>query len=547
MKPFVHLDLPMTTKPSLCLSRGFRDILINQLIAIRDLFKDRVYPVFSNPEEETKNAMDEMWNNFVSQPCGEDEYYSIDLASEAASLQEWGYERYQVLSLMRYRTLAMWISCICQVWEQQVIKFIIKESELSGISFDRRNIERGFEFLKCSLKSYGVELNELSSWHKIDELRQLVNTIKHSEGGSANRLRDLRPDYFVWEDADFSKDTLQFHGTTLLDETLRISIDDFTCYCDALADFWNELPKDMEWCGDDLPVRVEIKSSIPIDKGWSGDEKYHATDADGEEYFLRISPYDRRDNRKELYKMTRRLEDLGVPMCRPLGFGDWEKKKSVYSVYSWINGVDLRDMLMDYSEAKRYQLGVKSGEILRRLHTIPAPDGTEDWAARYNRKVDKRIEVYKNQPLRFDGDGFVLGYLAQNRGLLAGRPQCFQHGDYHEGNMMLAGGDLQIIDFDRYDFGDPWEEFNRITFSAALSPHFATGQLDGYFGGKPPMEFFRLMAFYIGANALASLPWAADFGQGEVDTMLRQAKDVLEWFDNMRNPVPTWYLDCNAG
>jgi len=108
--------------------------------------------------------------------------------------------------------------------------------------------------------------------------------------------------------------------------------------------------------------------------------------------------------------------------------------------------------------------------------------------------------------------------------------------------MMLAGGNLYIIDFDRYDFGDPWEEFNRITFSAALSPHFATGQLDGYFGGKPPLEFFKLMAFYICANAVSSLPWAADFGQDEVDTMLRQAEDVLEWFDNMRNPVPTWYL-----
>jgi len=38
------------------------------------------------------------------------------------------------------------------------------------------------------------------------------------------------------------------------------------------------------------------------------------------------------------------------------------------------------------------------------------------------------------------------------------------------------------------------------------------------------------------------VPWAMPFGQAEVDTMLRQAEDVLRWYDNMKNPVPSWYL-----
>jgi hypothetical protein len=32
------------------------------------------------------------------------------------------------------------------------------------------------------------------------------------------------------------------------------------------------------------------------------------------------------------------------------------------------------------------------------------------------------------------------------------------------------------------------------------------------------------------------------FGQGEIYTMMKQSQDVLAWYDNMRNPVPTWYL-----
>ena len=132
--------------------------------------------------------------------------------------------------------------------------------------------------------------------------------------------------------------------------------------------------------------------------------------------------------------------------------------------------------------------------------------------------------------------------LEKNRQLLENRPQCFQHGDYHVGNMMIERGELKIIDFDRYDFGDPWEEFNRIVWSAAASPHFATGQLRGYFGGEPPVEFFELLAFYISSNTLSSIYWAIPFGQADLDTMMKQSQDVLAWFDNMRNPIPPWYL-----
>ena len=107
---------------------------------------------------------------------------------------------------------------------------------------------------------------------------------------------------------------------------------------------------------------------------------------------------------------------------------------------------------------------------------------------------------------------------------------------------MLENGKLMIIDFDRYNFGDPWEEFNRVVFSAAASPHFATGQLRGYFNGEPPLEFFRLLAFYISVNALASIPWAISFGQDEMDFMMKQSQTILAWHAYMRNPVPTWYL-----
>ena len=51
-----------------------------------------------------------------------------------------------------------------------------------------------------------------------------------------------------------------------------------------------------------------------------------------------------------------------------------------------------------------------------------------------------------------------------------------------------------------------------------------------------------MLALYISSNTLSSVYWAIPFGQDEVNTMLNQAKEVLSWYDNMRNPVPTWYF-----
>ena len=56
------------------------------------------------------------------------------------------------------------------------------------------------------------------------------------------------------------------------------------------------------------------------------------------------------------------------------------------------------------------------------------------------------------------------------------------------------------------------------------------------------MEFFKLLAFYIASNTLSSIYWAIPFGQSEIDTMMNQTQDVLRWYDNMRNPIPSWYL-----
>ncbi len=107
--------------------------------------------------------------------------------------------------------------------------------------------------------------------------------------------------------------------------------------------------------------------------------------------------------------------------------------------------------------------------------------------------------------------------------------------------MIDSGDKLNIIDFKRNDFGDPWGELNRIVWCAQAAPLFASGMVNGYFDNAVPLVFWKLLALYISSNTLSSLYWAIPFGEGEIKTMRNQAKEVLEWYDDMKNPMPSWY------
>ena len=290
-----------------------------------------------------------------------------------------------------------------------------------------------------------------------------------------------------------------------------------------------------------MSIYENIVSIRPIHKGWSGDEKYCAVTADGKKYLLRVSLADKLERKKREYEQMARVAQLGIPMCLPVEFGACQA--GVYVIQSWIDGEDAEEKIIAMRPEEQYQYGLDAGRILAKIHTLTAPADVPNWETRFNAKIDRKIAMYEDCELKYENGNIFLRYLSQNRHLLSDRPQSYQHGDYHIGNMMIdRSGILTIIDFDRDDFGDPWEEFNRIVWCAQTAPAFASGMVDGYFDDNVPMEFWKLLALYICSNTLSSLPWAIPFGEKEIMVMRRQASQILEWYDGMQRVIPTWYI-----
>ncbi|WP_438351738.1 aminoglycoside phosphotransferase family protein [Paenibacillus sp. FA6] len=302
----------------------------------------------------------------------------------------------------------------------------------------------------------------------------------------------------------------------------------------------------------------EVFSEIPesstwdvveeVNKGWSKDKKYYIKTNEGRKLLLRTSDITQYERKKKEYESIKKLDHIDALMSRPIDFGICNHGQSVYSLLTWVAGEDAAVVIPTMSNREQYELGVKAGAILREMHDIPAENNQMSWAEYYNIKIDKYITNYKACGIPLNGVELIFNFIEHNRYLLEQRTMSFQHGDYHVGNMIVTtSGELGIIDFNRVDDGDPWEEFNRITWDASLSGYFASGRINGYFNHEVPDEFFRVMALYIASNQLSTIHWAIPFGQEEIDIMLKQAGSVLEWYDEFRTYVPSWYLSDSVG
>jgi len=199
-----------------------------------------------------------------------------------------------------------------------------------------------------------------------------------------------------------------------------------------------------------------------------------------------------------------------------------------YCMWSWLEGEDVSEFISRLNSKEQFIIGKKCGEIARKIHSLPPFGNDELWEVRCRRDVEKTIQKYYDKLEQYPECDILIKYLQDNIELLNGRPTTCFKGDWNGGNMIITpDGKIALID-GIWGSGDPWQEFWEVPNDAQSLAHFFTGQLHGYFDGEPPLEYFKLLMFYI---ALGYLNWYPD-----------SAKQVLTWFDGMQNCVPSWFI-----
>ena len=280
-----------------------------------------------------------------------------------------------------------------------------------------------------------------------------------------------------------------------------------------------------------------------ISYGWSGERKFHIRRKNGGDLLLRAAPADKYEKMRVIHEAMLPLSALELRASRAVDCGCLPEEDIAWTLLTYIDGEDAEGALADLPDEEQYRLGFESGQMLRRIHSVPAPASRPAWDEFFNAKIDKKRRRWHDVGYEMAGAQQAFDYIDSNRHLLSGRPQSLQHGDYHCGNMVVTpDGHIGAIDFNRLDHGDPWEEFNRIVWDVRASRAFARGRVDGYFAPeKPPELFWQLLALYVTNDQVSALPWAVAFGEGELEIAKANFEAVLSWYEGYTRIVPTWY------
>jgi aminoglycoside phosphotransferase (APT) family kinase protein len=281
----------------------------------------------------------------------------------------------------------------------------------------------------------------------------------------------------------------------------------------------------------------------PLLDGWSIDEKYKVTTKDQQKYVVRFSPISMYLQKKMEFNSVLEACNYTNQIPRPIEVGKIERFQVCYIIYQYIEGIEAIKLIAELSYDKQFDLGVQAGVILRQLHRIKAP--VEESAYEQMRlKIEKKKRLYQQENLEEPYHQLIVDYLDTHLPLLKNQPTNFCHGDFHIGNMIIGeDGMLYVIDFNRSNIEDPYQDFNRmITFGVKFSIAFVRGQLKGYFEETTIDDrIFSIMLFYVCMDIGFGLLWAKQFGQDEIAMHVELTAQIMRDFDELRRYTPIWW------
>ncbi|AFC33170.1 Aminoglycoside phosphotransferase [Paenibacillus mucilaginosus 3016] len=277
----------------------------------------------------------------------------------------------------------------------------------------------------------------------------------------------------------------------------------------------------------------------PLTKGFSSDRKYIVYDAaDRPVYVVRTAEIGKEGAKRREFEVVGRAAAAGVRTPAPVAFFTLTEQQTCGMVLEHAGGTDA-------AEALPYAAGVEAGRELRLLHTIGAPAEMQPWHRLREAKHRRQWQAYRECGVKLPAEEAVEAFIETHLPCMEGRPSGLQHDDFHPSNLLIAGGRYAaVIDFNRYDWGDPYHDFLKIAyFSREVSVSFSTGQIHGYFGGRAPDLFWTLYALYTAMILGGTITWTLQVVPEQLPSMMDRIRVVLEDHRNFESMVPVWYKE----
>ena len=306
---------------------------------------------------------------------------------------------------------------------------------------------------------------------------------------------------------------------------------------------WNHImfePKEIE--NRIRETTGEIRRVLPIEKGFSNEKKWRVVAKNGD-YLLRLTSSDIIERKKEENRLMLRLYKAGVTCNEPLDLFESSDRTRLYSLYRYLPGQDAEGSLAELSPLRQYEIGKKAGNDLKKINGITSDRNT--WYERKWKKHGLYLDKYETMDYRFHDDRKVLKFIETNYSETGAAPDVLQHDDFHLGNILVHHDDYGgILDFNRYDWGDPLHEFVKLEwFTWPVSKAFAVGQVKGYFGENGVSDKnSRQMAVYIAMSIFSTIVWTLRFHPQTMAYIEKRIEAILAHYRFFEKTVPDWVL-----
>lgn len=295
--------------------------------------------------------------------------------------------------------------------------------------------------------------------------------------------------------------------------------------------------------------RINQATSItPIQKGFSSDHKFMVRFEHELPMILRMSHSNTLQLRQQEASLLLSLNQKGVICPSPVESGYLASLDMTYQLNSYLEGEDAEIILPTLSDTEQYRIGYDAGNQLALMHTLKAPLTIASWKNRAIEKHERYLTQYKASSITVPHDQKLIDFIMTNQHLLKGRPNQFQHDDFHLKNILMKDNQFTgTIDFNGFDWGDPYHDFVKIAlFSRQTSIPFSTGQVHGYFRNQVPELFWPLYSVYTAMTVFSSVVWSIRAAPEQLDEMLERLDTVIQDHSAFQSVIPSWFIEAES-
>ncbi|MBS3948424.1 MAG: hypothetical protein KGZ57_09045 [Dethiobacter sp.] len=218
-----------------------QEVIIPHYEHLEKAFFEKVLPAFEAVESEAEQISNEKWERLIRQPGDPDDDDLSDLAGEAI---EEGVSYHIIMMDIRQGLLNNFAVGIWHLFEQHLL--VIHRREL--LKPHEENDEKLLKLCEITkrLKQNGIDIEKFLSWDKLDELRLVANTVKHTDGRSCAQLKKRRPEIFIPPGAHSDHFRINAPPPTqllkpLAGEDFYLMPEEIRSYFKTVRDFWEEL------------------------------------------------------------------------------------------------------------------------------------------------------------------------------------------------------------------------------------------------------------------------------------------------------------------